>query len=162
LIGYKKIPEYYTRPILGLKSHFDKEVETFGDTTQTPSFVLIGDSHVLMLKPFSDETGKKFGFAFDTLTCDGYPAIENIKHREETNSLKTYEFSKELIHPTYELIDQNDIVILAVNSFTKTNRYGEAVELLAQYLKSRNKKLILINSFPILENVNILRKNQGS
>src|SRR5690606_41651747 len=101
-------------------------------------------SQALILKPFRDDTGKKYGFAFQTLSCDSNPAIEEIAYLEESNTLKIFEFSRDLVKPTYDLINQFDIIVLALNNhnYVKNRSFHGAVDRLAKYLNAQNNQLL--------------------
>lgn len=157
LIEYKKIPDVYSRPILGLKSHFEGIVEKFGSKEKEPTFLFIGNSHALMLKPFLNQIGQKNGFSFYSLTCDAYPSIAGIT-LNRFNDKENLLFAQKQSALTYQYIDKVSLVIIAVNNF---NEFNIPIKQLADRLLKQNKKLLIINSFPTLEDVNILKINKG-
>jgi peptidoglycan/LPS O-acetylase OafA/YrhL len=156
----KKIPDNYSKPNFGTKSHIHNTVEKFGDLTKNDSIVLIGDSHALMIKPFLDYIGKKNNFSYKTLTTDSYPALENINKKEiPNNKIKQYQQSLNLVVPTKKLIESNSIIIINSIDFQRTPSLLNELERLASTFR-KDQKLILLNTFPIL-NKSPLKVNSG-
>lgn len=149
-LEYKKIPDLYTQPVFGLKSHNQNYVEKYGDLSQKDSIILIGDSHAFVMKPFLDKLGKKHHFSFKTLTCDAFPAIKGIKKEEVyLDKMHFYDKSKSLIPITEKMIMNSKIIIINSFSFDRLPSMKTALENLAKNLR-KDQKLILINTFPCL------------
>lgn len=143
-----KIPDKYTRPLIGLKSHNQKLIEKFGDLNQRDSIILIGDSNALMLKPFLNQIGLKNKFSFYTLTTDSYPALRGIKRDEvPENNMNYYNESLKFIPKMDSLITANKIIILNIARVDKLPSMKTTIAHLAENL-SQNQKLILIATFP--------------
>lgn len=151
IMDKKKIPDFYAKPVFGIKSHYKGIVEKFGDQTKTSSIFLFGDSHALMLKPFLNYIGKKNDFSFYTLTSQGYPAIHGIKESEIPESkLGFYKQGQSLIERTDSMISTTDLLILNSRGFERFPSLETALENFILKLKP-NQKLILINTFPELD-----------
>lgn len=147
-----KIPDVYSSPTFGLKSHNHKNIEVFGDQkSKNSQILLIGDSHALTIKPFLDYIGKRNGFSFSTITSDGIPALEGIKKEEiSPNHLNFYNDSQGLVNITKQQISHNKIVIINAVTFVEPKSTYGALEKLAQSLKP-DQKLVVINTFPSLD-----------
>jgi peptidoglycan/LPS O-acetylase OafA/YrhL len=156
----KAIPDLYSKPTLGLASHFEGKIEMFGDLTRNDGIFLIGDSHALMIKPFLDYIGKAQHFSFTTLTCDGYPAIAGIKESEiPKDGLNFFKNSQKQIRLTKSQMEKSKIIIISSTGFNRLPSLETALEDLAKSLKA-GQKLILINSFPRVD-INPLKVNNG-
>lgn len=153
----KKIPELYSRP-------FSSNTRKLGDSLRDDKILVIGDSHALMFNPFLDVIGKKNHFSFTFLTTHSYPALPSIKRSEVTeNALKYFKQSRAYIKETQDLIDKNQYIILSISGFGTPNSEYKAIDSLAKSLRTE-QKLILINSFPMLDKSplrinNSLKKN---
>lgn len=147
-----KIPEAYTSPTFGLKSHNQKNIEVFGDKkSKNNKILLIGDSHALTIKPFLDHIGKNNDFSFSTITSDGFPALEGIKKEEiDPNGLNFYIDSQNLVKLTKENISKNKIIIINGVTFVEPLSIYQSLEKLAQSLRP-DQKLIVVNTFPSLD-----------
>lgn len=147
-----KIPDVYSSPTFGLKSHNQKNIEVFGDKkSKTNKILLIGDSHALTIKQFLDYIGKNNDFSFSTITSDGLPALEGIKKEEiDPNGLKFYIDSQNLVKITTENISKNKIIIINGVTFVEPQSIYQSLERLAQSLHP-DQKLIVFNTFPSLD-----------
>lgn len=147
-----KIPEAYTSPTFGIKSHNQKNIEVFGDKkSKNNKILLIGDSHALTIKPFLDHIGKNNDFSFSTITSDGFPALEGIKQEEiDANGLNFYVDSQNLVKLTNENISKNKIIIINGVTFVEPLSIYQSLEKLAQSLRP-DQKLIVVNTFPSLD-----------
>ncbi|REC45923.1 acyltransferase family protein [Chryseobacterium sp. 5_R23647] len=147
-----KIPEAYTSPTFGLKSHNQKNIEVFGDKkSKNNKILLIGDSHALTIKPFLDHIGKNNDFSFSTITSDGFPALEGIKKEEiDPNGLNFYIDSQNLVKLTKENISKNKIIIINGVTFVEPLSIYQSLEKLVQSLRP-DQKLIVVNTFPSLD-----------
>ncbi|MDY0929759.1 acyltransferase family protein [Chryseobacterium sp. CFBP8996] len=147
-----KIPEAYTSPTFGLRSHNQKNIEVFGDKrSKNNKILLIGDSHALTIKPFLDHIGKNNDFSFSTITSDGFPALEGIKKEEiDPNGLNFYIDSQNLVKLTKESISKNKIIIINGVTFVEPLSIYQSLEKLAQSLRP-DQKLIVVNTFPSLD-----------
>ncbi|WP_426475532.1 acyltransferase family protein [Chryseobacterium balustinum] len=147
-----KIPEAYTSPTFGLRSHNQKNIEVFGDKrSKNNKILLIGDSHALTIKPFLDHIGKNNDFSFSTITSDGFPALEGIKKEEiDPNGLNFYIDSQNIIKLTKENISKNKIIIINGLTFVEPLSIYQSLEKLAQSLRP-DQKLIVVNTFPSLD-----------
>ncbi len=147
-----KIPEAYTSPTFGLKSHNQKNIEVFGDKkSKNNKILLIGDSHALTIKPFLDHIGKNNDFSFSTITSDGFPALEGIKKEEiDPNGLNFYIDSQNLVKLAKENISKNKIIIINGVTFVEPLSIYQSLEKLAQSLRP-DQKLIVVNTFPSLD-----------
>lgn len=148
----KKIPDIYSSPTFGLKSHNQKNIEIFGDrNSKNRQILLIGDSHALTIKPFLDNLGKRNDFSFSTITSDGLPALEGIKKEDiNPNHLNFYNDSQNLVNITKQQVSRNKIIIINGVTFVEPKSTYEALEKLAKSLKS-DQKLVVINTFPSLD-----------
>lgn len=156
-----KIPDVYTSPSFGLKSHNQKNIETFGDKKSKYSqILLIGDSHALTIKPFLDYIGKRNDFSFSTITTDGLPALAGIKQNEiSRDGLKFYHSSQKLVPFTQKNINNNKIIIIDAITFVEPQSIFESLEKLAKSLKP-DQKLVVLNTFPSL-NHDPIKINRG-
>jgi peptidoglycan/LPS O-acetylase OafA/YrhL len=147
-----KIPEAYTSPTFGLRSHNQKNIEVFGDKrSKNNKILLIGDSHALTIKPFLDHIGKNNDFSFSTITSDGFPALEGIKKEEiDANGLNFYVDSQNLVKLTKENISKNKIIIINGVTFVEPLSIYRSLEKLARSLRP-DQKLIVVNTFPSLD-----------
>jgi peptidoglycan/LPS O-acetylase OafA/YrhL len=147
-----KIPEAYTSPTFGLRSHNQKNIEVFGDKrSKNNKILLIGDSHALTIKPFLDHIGKNNDFSFSTITSDGFPALEGIKKEEiDPNGLNFYIDSQNLVKLTKESISKNKIIIINGVTFVEPLSIYQSLEKLTQSLRP-DQKLIVVNTFPSLD-----------
>ena len=162
----KKLPDIYTKPVIGIRSHNDGIIEKFGDMSKNDSIVLIGDSHALMLKPFLNKIGMKQGFSFYTLTTNLYPPLSGINKSEiKSKNYKFFDNSIKLIPKADSLIKSNKIIILNYLPQNNPPSLNTAIQNLAAGL-SRDQKLILLGSFPTLSknplklNNNITKKKE--
>ncbi|SIR22359.1 acyltransferase family protein [Chryseobacterium sp. RU33C] len=160
------IPEYYSKAFFGIKSHYDGQVEKFGDISKNDSILLIGDSHALMLKPFLNYLGKKHHFSYNTITCDGYPAVEGINESEiPEKDLFFYENSRKLANATTENIKKNKVIIINSIGYTRVPSLKSSLEKMVANLNG-DQKIIFIKSFPKLDhsplriNNSFIRKNK--
>lgn len=147
-----KIPDVYSSPTFGLKSHNKKDIEVFGDKkSKNKKILLIGDSHALTIKPFLDYIGKKNDFLFSTITSDGFPSLEGIsKEGMSTNELNFYNASQNLVKITKENISKNKIIIINGVTFVEPPSIYKSLEKFAKSLKP-DQKLIVLNTFPSLD-----------
>lgn len=155
-----KIDDYYTTRFFGVKSHGHPEVETFGSSSPkiAVKILLIGNSHALMTKPFLNYIGEKEGFSFRTVTSSAYPAIKGIDRGEvPLNDYRSYNASLSLIPLTSQEIKKCDIVIFNMHNFCSVHSIKNALLQLINELHA-NQKLILLNTFPIVDS-NPLRVN---
>lgn len=145
----RKLPDMYTKPIMGLESNGEPFIQKFGDPSKNDSIILIGDSHALMLKPFLNKVGIENKFSYYTLTTSSFPPIEGIIRSEITESkLKYYDISVKLIPKTDSLIKNNKIIIL--NIFGLKNNLPsleKAIYSLAKNIRN-DQRLVLIATFP--------------
>jgi peptidoglycan/LPS O-acetylase OafA/YrhL len=150
--SFNKIPDVYSSPTFGLKSHNQKNIEVFGDkNSKNNKILLIGDSHALTIKPFLDYIGKENDFSFSTITSDGFPALESIKKEGlSTNDLNFYNASQNLIKITKENVSKNKIIIITGVTFVEAPSIYKSLEKLAQSLKP-DQKLVVLNTFPSLD-----------
>ena len=156
----KKLPDLYTQPYFGTKSHNVGKVQRLGDRSRKDSILLIGDSHALMIKPFLDKLGKKHHFSFETTTNDGIPALpEVLKSEMKPSDLNFYKNSRRLVGINKDLIQRNRIIFINSTSFVRYPSLMKAVENLCKNLKP-NQKLVLVRSFPTISK-NPLRLNSG-
>ena len=152
------IPDVYSKPIVGKPSHYDGKIEKFGDLSKNSSFVLIGDSNALMLKPFFDKLGKNNGFSFETLTCDAFPALEGVLERDADISQKNmYDWSRSLVGKTKSMVNHSQLILLCATGYDHMPSVVSAVDHFASSL-GENQKLVLISGFPTLDK-NPLRIN---
>lgn len=149
-----KIDNMYSRRSFGSESHGKDFVQKFGSSKSNDKILLIGDSHARSLKSFFDEIGRKNNFSFQTITCDSYPALKGISRKDieknESDGINFYETSLKLIDTTEKLIDESEVIILAIIGIDRPNSEYMAIENLCTNLKE-NQKLILVNSYPTLE-----------
>jgi peptidoglycan/LPS O-acetylase OafA/YrhL len=149
---YATIPPDFSGPAFGLKSHALAHVETFGDVSQQPDMVLIGNSHALCLKPYLDYIGKKNHFSFTTLTTNTYPPIKGLNESEITKKGRfgDYEIAKKMIGLAENEIKTKKVVIIALSSWKLIPSLKPAIEDIAKNLKP-GQQLLLITPFPILD-----------
>lgn len=147
-----KIPEIYSSPTFGLKSHNHKNIEIFGDqSSKNNKILLIGDSHALTIKPFLDYLGKKHDFSFSTITADGLPSLKGIRKEEiSPNQINFYIDSQDLVGITNENVSKNKIIIINCVSFIDPPSIYESLEKLIKSLNPE-QKLIVLNTFPSLD-----------
>ncbi|MCD0469788.1 acyltransferase family protein [Flavobacterium sp. JAS] len=160
ILKFREIPNIYCKPIVGLNSHGMNNIEKFGSPIKNDKIALIGNSHALALKPFFDYIGKSNNFSFYTLTCDSYLAIKGIDKNEiPVSDLKYYKSGRKLINKTYDLIQNSNVIIIANLTFQRTQSQYKAIDDLCNQI-DRDKKIILINTFPIIDK-NPIKINNG-
>jgi peptidoglycan/LPS O-acetylase OafA/YrhL len=147
-----QIPEEYSGPSFGLKSHNVPYVETFGDTLMRPEILLIGNSHALCMKPYLDYLGRKNHFSFRAITCDSYPAIEGIEEKDalEMGRMFDYKQSRKLVGLTKKEIENARVIVLVINGWKTIPSLISAVGNMAADLK-KGQKLVLLSPFPGLD-----------
>ena len=151
LMSGKASTEIYTQPVFGLKSHKFPTVEKFGDPSSNDAIFLFGDSNALMLKPFFDRLGQRHHFSFNTLTCDGYLPLADVKFEEKDKSLyHMYEDAQKLVPAVERELEKARFIILCTVSFGDSPSVQNAIKKLIKNLKP-DKKLILINSFAYVD-----------
>lgn len=156
------IPEEYSGPSFGLKSHNIPNVETFGDTLAQPEILLIGNSHALCMKAYLNLLGKKHHFSFRTITCDSYPALEGINEDEALKRGRIFDYrqSQKLVGLTKEEIATARVVIMVLNSWDILPSLKPALKNMVKSLK-KGQQLILISPFPGLDK-NPVQVNRGT
>ncbi|AZA47437.1 acyltransferase [Chryseobacterium carnipullorum] len=147
-----KIPEVYTSPSFGVKSHDQKRTEVFGDkNSKHNKILLIGDSHALAIKPFLDYIGKRNGFSFTTVTTSGLPPLKGIKRSEiPSYGMKFYDFSQQFVKFTEQNISRNKIILINCSSFIGPMSIYQSVKKMADTLKP-DQKLIVFGTFPSVD-----------
>lgn len=160
ILKFREVPGIYSRPTMGLDSHLQNNVEKFGAEHKNDKIALIGNSHALMLKPFFDYIGKKNNFSFYTLTSDSYIAINGIDKNEiPSGELKYYKSGRKLVDQTYDIIQKSDVIIIENLAFDRILSQYKAIDNLCRQI-DQNKKVILINTFPIIDK-NPIKINNG-
>ncbi|MCJ7934068.1 MAG: acyltransferase [Chryseobacterium sp.] len=149
--GYQ-IPEAYTSPTFGFRSHNEKVIEVFGDkTAENSNILLIGDSHAFTIKPYLDYIGKRNHFSFSTVTTDGVPALQGIKREDyRANEVKFYDSTQKLVAFTQQNIKKNRIIMINCSSFIEPPSVYSALEKLAASLRP-DQKLVVFSTFPSLD-----------
>lgn len=147
-----KIPEVYTSPSFGVKSHDQKRTEVFGDkNSKHNKILLIGDSHALAIKPFLDYIGKRNDFSFTTVTTSGLPPLKGIKRSEiPSYGMKFYDFSQQFAKFTEQNISRNKIILINCSSFIGPMSIYQSVKKMADTLKP-DQKLIVFGTFPSVD-----------
>lgn len=147
-----KIPEVYTSPSFGIKSHDQKRTEVFGDkNSKHNKILLIGDSHALAIKPFLDYIGKRNDFSFTTVTTSGLPPLKGIKKSEiPSYGMKFYDFSQQFVKFTEQNISRNKIILINCSSFIGPMSIYQSVKKMADTLKP-DQKLIVFGTFPSVD-----------
>lgn len=147
-----KVPEVYTAPSLGIKSHDLKKIEVFGDkNSKNNKILLIGDSHALALKPFLDYIGKRNDFSFTTITTSGLPALRGVKKSEiPSYGMKFYNFSQQFVNITEQNINKNKIILINCSSFIGPESIYQSVKKMADTLKP-GQKMIVFGTFPSVD-----------
>ncbi|MFN1219549.1 acyltransferase family protein [Chryseobacterium kwangjuense] len=147
-----KIPEVYTSPSFGVKSHDQKRTEVFGDKhSKNNKILLVGDSHALAIKPFLDYIGKRNDFSFTTITTSGLPALRGIKRSEiPSYGMKFYDFSQQFVKITEQSINRNTIILINCSSFIGPKSIYQSVKKMADTLKS-GQKMVVFATFPSVD-----------
>lgn len=156
-----EIPYEFTQPSFATGSHNVSHVDTLGDRKdKNPNVFLLGNSHANSIKPLFNVLGEKFQFSIKTLTSDSFPALEGIEKREiPEREMLFYNISRDLVPQTKQHIESSEVIIISADSFNEYPSVTKAVDSLAKTLKP-NQKLVLINSYPILDR-NPVRINHG-
>lgn len=146
------MPDEYIKPIFGLESNNQENIEIFGSAS--PSYdkiFLFGDSHALAIKSFLDYIGKHHDFAFRTITTSSYPAITGIKRDEvPVSGIINYNFAQTLIDTTLKEVAKSNIIIINSIGFDRLPSMKAALTNFAKSLRP-NQSLIILNTFPIID-----------
>ncbi|MDP9960198.1 acyltransferase family protein [Chryseobacterium lathyri] len=157
---FYKIPDKYSRPVFGLKSHsydFEK-VETFGDLTgKRDSILLIGDSHALVYKNILNNLGKSHSFNFRTVTNDRYLNILGFSESDFFNKESFIQYSK-IMKVTNEEVKKARTIFICSVWFDDLPTLPSAVNQFLGSLDS-SQTVIVLPDYPTPDN-NPIRVNR--
>lgn len=158
---FYKIPDKYSRPVFGLKSHsydFEK-VESFGDLTgKRDSILLIGDSHALVYKNILNNLGKLHSFNFRTVTNDRYLNIPGFSKLDFFNKESFIQYSK-IMNITNEEVKKAKIIFICSVWFDDLPTLPSALNQFLGSLDS-TQTVIILPDYPTPDN-NPIRVNRG-
>ncbi|ANH80939.1 hypothetical protein A8C56_08035 [Niabella ginsenosidivorans] len=147
-----KIPDNFSRPIFGLKSHaqnFEK-VDFLGDTSKPyDSLLLIGDSHALVYKSVLNNIGELYKFNFRTVTNNTYPNIPGIE-KKDFPDVRYYNQYLKLIQPTSIELKNAHLIIIASIWLERIHSLPGSFESLVTNLR-KDQKVIILSDFPVLD-----------
>ncbi|MCS4301646.1 acyltransferase family protein [Chryseobacterium sp. BIGb0232] len=146
---FYKIPDKYSRPTFGLKSHSNsfEEVESFGDLSKkSDSILLIGDSHALVYKNILHNLGLVNSFNFRTITNDRYPNIPGLNQKDFSNKDLFVQYSNIVARTNNEIKNAKIIFICSV-WFDDQSSLPSALD---QFLKNLNasQTVIILPDYP--------------
>lgn len=149
--SHKEIPFNFIATSFAVESNNQPIIEILGQKDKQNRFALIGDSHAQSLKPYFDELGKSLNFSMKTITCNSFPAIHGIDINDASaKEINNYRASRKLVPITDSLIKESNLIFLNAIGFDIFPSLRFAVDSLAKSL-GENQKLIVIKTFPILE-----------
>ncbi|GEN72341.1 acyltransferase family protein [Chryseobacterium lathyri] len=157
---FYKIPDKYSRPVFGLKSHsYDfKEVESFGNLIEKrDSILLIGDSHALAYKNILNNLGKSHFFNFRTVTNDRYLNIPGFTEPDFLNKELFIQYSK-IMKATTEEIKKAKVIFICSVWFDDLPTLPSALNQFLGSLDS-SQTVIVLPDYPTPDN-NPIRINR--
>lgn len=154
------IPDKYSRPTFGLKSHSNsfEKVESFGDLSKkSDSILLIGDSHALVYKNILHNLGLINSFNFRTITNDRYPNIPGINQKDFSSKDLFIQYSN-IVTKTNDEIKKAKIIFICSVWFDDQSSLPNALN---QFLKSldASQTVVILPDYPTLDK-NPIRMNR--
>lgn len=157
------LPNELIRPVFGVNSHNTNKVETFGKIDSENNFLLIGNSHALSTKPYLNYIGMKHNFSFRTITMDTYIPVKGLsKDRliaDNEYNETSFNYYQEISKIVDDELPKHQLIILNGADFSKNNLILSLDHLINKL--NSNQKLIILGTFPILKNSNLIRMNNG-